>query len=111
MSRRLSLAFLFALFVYGLSAAFAPPVLAVNCDLNACISYCEKRGANTGLGNYCARTCLQTSISARKQGNASSPWGPSDGLIALQICSTASAGWGSNRASTGPRYQIELRIE
>jgi len=68
MSRRLSLAFLFALFVYGLSAAFAPPVLAVNCDLNACISYCEKRGANTGLGNYCARTCLQTIDQRKKAG-------------------------------------------
>ena len=68
MSRCLSLAFLSAMFVYGLSAAFAPPALAVNCDLNACITYCEKRGPNTAFGNYCARTCLQTIDQRKKAG-------------------------------------------
>jgi hypothetical protein len=33
MSRRLSLAFLSAMFVYGLSIAFAPSARAVNCSL------------------------------------------------------------------------------
>ena len=35
MSRRLSLAFLSAMFVYGLSVGFAPPARAANCDVNA----------------------------------------------------------------------------
>jgi hypothetical protein len=42
MSRPLSLAFLSAMLVFGLSVVFAPPALAaaVNCDANVCISTC-----------------------------------------------------------------------
>ena len=67
MSRRLSLAFLSMVFVYGLSIFFAPrPALAVNCDVNACISTCQKRGPNFGAGQGCTSLCLQT-IEQRKK--------------------------------------------
>jgi hypothetical protein len=59
MTRRLSLAFMFAALVYGQSAMFARPALAVNCDLNKCISLCNKTGTGTS-GNNCTSWCLQT---------------------------------------------------
>jgi hypothetical protein len=65
MLRRLSLAFLSAMFVYGLSVAFAPSALAVNCDVNACINVCSKKCATPGC--MCAANCLQT-IDKRKKG-------------------------------------------
>jgi hypothetical protein len=65
MSRRLLLAFLSALFFYGLSVAFAPSAMAVNCDVNACISACQKRCAFPGC--QCAQNCMQT-IDKRKKG-------------------------------------------
>ena len=49
MSRRLPLAFLSALIVYGLSIVFAPPALAVNCDVNACMSKACKGKGETPL--------------------------------------------------------------
>jgi hypothetical protein len=68
MSRRLSLSFLSAMFVYGLSVAFAPSALAVNCDLNACVAYCQKRGPQAGLSNYCTRNCLIAIDERKKKG-------------------------------------------
>ena len=65
MSRRLSLAFLFAMFFYGLSVAFAPSALAANCDVNACISTCSKKCATPGC--MCAQNCMQA-IDKRKKG-------------------------------------------
>jgi hypothetical protein len=65
MSRRLSLAFLSAMFFYGLSVAFAPSVLAANCDVNACISACSKKCATPGC--MCPQNCMQT-IEKRKKG-------------------------------------------
>jgi hypothetical protein len=59
MSRRLSIAFLSTIFVYGLSVVFAPPALAVNCDVNACINFCKKQNPGYGSGNGCTTTCLQ----------------------------------------------------
>ena len=68
MMRRLSLAFTFAALVYGLSILLAPrPALAVNCDVNACISACQKRGPQFAAGNACTSGCLQT-IDKRKKG-------------------------------------------
>lgn len=60
MTRRLSLAFMFAALVYGQSVVFAPPALAVNCDLNACIKTCNSRAGTATPGNNCTSWCLQT---------------------------------------------------
>ena len=68
MSHRLSLALL-SVFVFGLSILFAPrPALAVNCDVNVCIAYCQKSGPQAGLGNYCSRNCLITIDQRKKSG-------------------------------------------
>jgi hypothetical protein len=64
MSRRLSLAFLSAMFFYGLAVAFAPSVQAANCDVNACISTCSKKCATAGC--MCAQNCMQA-IEKRKK--------------------------------------------
>ena len=67
MSRRVLIAFLSMVFVYGLSIAVAPgPARAagVNCDVNACINACTKKCATPGCA--CASSCLQT-IDARKK--------------------------------------------
>jgi hypothetical protein len=65
MMRRLSLPFMFAALVYGLSIFFAPrPALAVNCDLNACISICSKGKVGTALTS-CNSWC-QITIQERK---------------------------------------------
>jgi hypothetical protein len=66
MSRRLSLAFLSAMFFYGLSVAFAPSALAVNCDVNACINACSKKCATPGC--MCAPNCMQTIEGRKKTG-------------------------------------------
>jgi len=67
MMRRLSLAFMSAAVVYGLSIFFAPrPALAVNCDLNACISACQKRNPQFGAGQGCTSGCLQTMEQRKK---------------------------------------------
>lgn len=63
MSRRLSIAFLSTIFVYGLSVVFALPALAVNCDVNACIAMCKKQNPSYGQG--CTTNCMQT-IQERK---------------------------------------------
>jgi hypothetical protein len=38
------------------------------CDVNACISYCQKSGPQAGLGNYCSRNCLITVDGNKKKG-------------------------------------------
>jgi len=71
MSRRLSLAFPSMVFVYGLSVLFAPrPTLAAaaNCDLNACISECQKASGIVGVGRSCTSSCLQTMEERKKEG-------------------------------------------
>jgi hypothetical protein len=66
MLRRLSLAFLSAMFFYGLAVASAPSVqAAANCDVNACISACQKKCATPGCA--CAQNCMQT-MEKRKKG-------------------------------------------
>jgi len=67
MSRRLSLAFLSMVVAYGLSVAFAPPALA-HCDVNLCISNCQKRGPQFATGQACTSTCLQRIDALRKGG-------------------------------------------
>jgi hypothetical protein len=63
------LSFLAVLFVLGLSGAFAPrPARAVNCDANACISACQKRGPSFGAGQGCTSWCLQTMEERKKKG-------------------------------------------
>ena len=59
MMRRLSLAFMSAALVYGLSIFFAPHALAVNCDVNACINVCKKQNPSYGTGHGCTSTCMQ----------------------------------------------------
>jgi hypothetical protein len=67
MSHRLSLAFL-SVFVFGLSIMFAPrPALAVNCDVNVCIAYCQKTGPQAGLGNYLQSKLLANDRSAHEK--------------------------------------------
>jgi len=63
MSRRLSLAFLSAVF---LSIAFVPSARAVNCDVNVCIDLCSKKCGTPGCA--CASTCLQTIDQRKKSG-------------------------------------------
>jgi len=66
MSRRLSLAFLSAMFVYAMSLAVAPPARAVNCDLNACINTCNKRVSTPG--SSCTSWCLQSMEERKAKG-------------------------------------------
>jgi hypothetical protein len=64
MLRGLLLSLLSATFVYGATVAFAPPAWAVNCDVNACISTCQKRCP--GPACACPQNCMQT-IDQRKK--------------------------------------------
>jgi hypothetical protein len=68
MSRHLSLAFLVMVFVYVLSAAFAPPALAVNCDVNACIAACQKNNPQGGAGRTCNSGCGFVILDRKKKG-------------------------------------------
>jgi hypothetical protein len=71
MPRRLLLAFLSAMFFYGLAIAVAPSVqAATNCDVNACISACSKRCATAGC--MCAQNCMQTIEKRKKSGQCKS---------------------------------------
>jgi hypothetical protein len=75
---RLSLAFLSAVFVYGLSIAVAPgPALAarVNCDVSACMYRCDHRCGASGYGQQhwsfgcgCGSKCLQRMAARKKEG-------------------------------------------
>jgi hypothetical protein len=68
---RVFLTFLSALFALGVIGAFAKPTLAASkagCDIAACISYCEKRGPQAGLSNYCSRNCGITVDQNKKAG-------------------------------------------
>ena len=64
MMRRLLFPSLAGMLVYGVSVAFAPPALAVNCDVNACISTCQKKCPTPQCA--CPQNCMQ-SIDKRKQ--------------------------------------------
>jgi hypothetical protein len=69
MLRRLSLALSFTVFVFGLTAAFAPsPALAVNCDVNACINICQKRNPQGAAGRVCNSSCMITMEERKKKG-------------------------------------------
>jgi hypothetical protein len=64
MPRRLSAVFLSAMFVYGLSFLFVPPARAVGCDVNVCISNCQRKCATPGC--VCPQKCMQI-MDKRKQ--------------------------------------------
>jgi hypothetical protein len=49
-------------------ATGAPSALAANCDLNVCVAYCQKRGPQAALGNYCTRNCLVVIDERKKKG-------------------------------------------
>jgi len=66
MTRHLSLAFLSAMFVYGLSVVSAPPALAVNCDVNVCINACTKKCAIPGCA--CLSWCRRSIEERKKKG-------------------------------------------
>jgi hypothetical protein len=68
MSRRLLLALLSTVFIFGFTAACAPPALAVNCDLNACISVCQKRNPQGAAGRVCNSNCMLTMEERKKKG-------------------------------------------
>jgi hypothetical protein len=68
MSRRLSLILSCAAFIAGLTATFPAPALAVNCDLNACISICQKRSPQGGAGRVCNSNCAITMDERKKKG-------------------------------------------
>jgi hypothetical protein len=68
MSRRFSLAILSTVLVCGLSFVSARPALAAGCDVNICISNCQKRGPSFAAGNACTSTCLQTMDKRKKAG-------------------------------------------
>jgi hypothetical protein len=68
MTRRLSLAFMFAALIHGQSVMFAAPALAVNCDLNACIRACQWRGPRFATGQACTSGCLQAMDRRKKAG-------------------------------------------
>jgi hypothetical protein len=68
MSRRLSLAFLSAMFVYGLSIAYAPSALAAGCDFNACMARCQKNYPQAGAGQVCNSNCGIAIAERRKKG-------------------------------------------
>jgi hypothetical protein len=61
---RVFFALLSMLLVCGLSVVFAPPALAVNCDVGACISICSKGKVGQSLMN-CNSWC-QITIQERK---------------------------------------------
>jgi hypothetical protein len=67
---RLSIAMLSASFVVGFTAISAAPALAasVNCDLNACIAYCQKRNPQGGAGRVCNSNCAITMEERKKKG-------------------------------------------
>jgi len=52
---RLFLPFLAALFLGTL--AIASPALAVNCDVNACITQCQKNNPQGAAGRTCNSSC------------------------------------------------------
>jgi hypothetical protein len=68
MSRPLSLGFLSALIVYGLSVVFAPPALAaVNCDVQACINKACKGKMGSSI-QACNSSCQITIADRKKSG-------------------------------------------
>jgi hypothetical protein len=53
--------------VYGLSIVFAPPALAVNCDLNTCMNInCRGKGGN--ILQSCTSWCQITMADRKKSG-------------------------------------------
>ena len=64
MMRRLLFSSLAGMVVYGFAVAFAPSALAASCDVNACISACQKKCATPGCA--CPQNCMQ-GIEKRKQ--------------------------------------------
>jgi hypothetical protein len=69
MSRGLSFAFLSALFIFGLSAAFAPPALAVNCSLPVCLKECARMAGGTQCSSWCDKTLAERRSSGQCKGN------------------------------------------
>jgi hypothetical protein len=65
MAFRLSFVFLSTALIYGL---LAPPALAAKCDVNLCISTCQKRGPQFGTGQACTSSCLQGIEERKKKG-------------------------------------------
>jgi hypothetical protein len=63
---RLFLASLVALFV-GLFVA-SSPVQAVNCDVNVCITACQKSNPQGGAGRTCTSSCMLTIEDRKKKG-------------------------------------------
>jgi hypothetical protein len=68
MMSRLSLAFLSAVSIYGLSAAFAPQALAAGCDVNACIARCQQNNPHGGAGRVCDSNCGLIIAERKKKG-------------------------------------------
>lgn len=68
MSRHLSFVFMSAMFAGGLSVALASSALAATCDVNACISFCQKQNPQGGSGRVCASGCMIKIEGLKKKG-------------------------------------------
>jgi hypothetical protein len=69
LSRRVLIAFLSLVVIYGLSILVAPsPALAVNCDVNACISQCQKNNPQGAAGRTCNSGCMLRIEDLKKKG-------------------------------------------
>jgi hypothetical protein len=55
-----------ATILFGLTLAFASPARAVNCDVNFCISTCQKKCP--GPACQCPQNCMQTIAGRKKNG-------------------------------------------
>jgi hypothetical protein len=69
MLRRLSLAFLSMLLVYGLAVVFAPPALAVNCSLPVCLKECARMAGGTQCSSWCDKTLAERRSSGQCKGS------------------------------------------
>jgi hypothetical protein len=67
MSRRLSLAFVSTVLLYGLSVAFAP-ALAVNCSLPVCLKECARMGGGAQCSSWCDKTLAERRNSGQCKG-------------------------------------------
>lgn len=64
---RSSFGLLSTVFIFGLTTALAEAG-KVNCDVNACISYCQKRNPQGASGQACNSGCMITMEERKKKG-------------------------------------------
>ena len=67
MALRLSFGLLSAAFIF-VTTTLAEAAPKVNCDVNACISYCQKRNPQGASGQACNSGCMITMEERKKKG-------------------------------------------